>query len=104
MIAYILCEILIICSANLAKLNLDLLGLEEKDELQTEAIGDAMKRFIDNSTVQARVKQALEKGKEIDAEDAREVYQEINSDAFFAKNLSARESMKQKIEIERQES
>jgi len=49
MITYILCEIAIVCAANLAKMNTDLLGLAEKDEIDYESVGDAMKRFIENS-------------------------------------------------------
>jgi hypothetical protein len=38
MVSYILCEIGIVCFANLAKMNQDLLGQHEKDEIDSESI------------------------------------------------------------------
>jgi len=70
MITYILCEIAIICAANIAKMNTDLLGLEDSDELDEESVSEAIKRFIENSTIQARVNRAFKNGEQIPDEDA----------------------------------
>jgi hypothetical protein len=87
MINYILCEILIICAANLAKMNLDILGLEEQDELETESVGDGIKRFIENSTISIRIQNALKEGKELDQDDAMHVFKEMDKDAPLFKSM-----------------
>lgn len=46
MITYILCEIAIVCAANMAKMNTDLLGLEENDELDVESVREGIERFL----------------------------------------------------------
>lgn len=70
MITYILCEIAIVCAANLAKVNTDILGLADTDEIDKESVSEAIKRFIENSTISARIMRAYKKGEKIDNEDA----------------------------------
>ena len=55
MIQYILVEVCIVGAATIAKLNEDLIGLGEEDELDRESISDAIKRFLENSTIKARL-------------------------------------------------
>ena len=78
MITYILCEIAIVCAANLAKMNTDLLGLAEKDEIDYESVSNAMKRFIENSTISARFLKAQSKRNKIEEEEAKNLEDEFD--------------------------
>lgn len=103
MINYILCEILIICAANLAKMNLDLLGLTERDELQTETVSEAIKRFIENSTISSRIKKALKDGNELDKDDALHIYKEMDSDAPLFQSMSMGSKFQEELLKEKEE-